>query len=246
MTPTATIQPMTYHCPHCNTAVEAQPTHDDAVTVCPSCKQAFKLALPVAVPDGPAQPDIVLPPGVENPAETEPLMATAAADPPESAIDTIRLSMWRRYPLRCGAYVLGILAGSAIAFWMLSVDLPWMAAIVGIVVGYLLVRLIVWWMRMHNTTLTITDRRCVLETGLFTRATTEFGRKEIVDVHVSQGVLNRLLNVGDLVIVSNNGSKKELVVMAVPDPDSVAHKMAVPPQPPEPVPPPPPQATLVE
>ena len=110
-------------------------------------------------------------------------------------------------------------------------EAEWLALIAGVPLAYLVYRAGSWWLQMRNTTLTITDQRCVLETGVFTRQATEFGKQDISDVRVSQDPIMRVLNVGDLVITSNNGTKKEIVVMAVPDPEKVVRKISIAPPP---------------
>src|SRR5262245_56221397 len=122
MTPTA--QPtLTYHCPYCTTAVEAHPHSAGEVAICPACHQAFKLQPPAPCPPASVAPAIALPPGVQAPAPAAQAAPVAVAQPqaavaqpspaaaavpaeqaPESPGELIRVSMWRRYPLRCLAY----------------------------------------------------------------------------------------------------------------------------------------------
>jgi uncharacterized membrane protein YdbT with pleckstrin-like domain len=67
----------------------------------------------------------------------------------------------------------------------------------------------------------VTSKRLILTTGVFSRETTEIALPDVVDVHVHQDLLMRLLDVGDLAIVSK-ADGRQLVVMAVPHPRSVA------------------------
>jgi hypothetical protein len=242
---TPTIQPLTYHCPHCHTTIEARPERAEEVVTCPSCKQAFKLELPSAMPDEAPPAGIVLPPGVEPPATPPPAATPAApaAEPvtaavpttetPEGPGETIRVSMWRRYPLRCLAYAVGSAIGIALVVWLLVEGLNILALIAGAVLAYLVFRAVGWWLQMYNTTLTITDRRCIIQTGVFSRQATEFARKDITNLHISQDGLMRLLDVGDLIIHTNTGEQHEVVLMAVPHPEIVAQKIAIPPPPPQ-------------
>jgi membrane protein YdbS with pleckstrin-like domain len=250
MTPTVTPT-LTFHCPHCNATLEAAPASADEVALCPSCHQTFKLELPCANQE-PA-PALLLPRGVEPPvappvaaplppapvaaapvpvstpvpaAATPPAVAAPVVEQPESAGEQIHVSMVRRYPGRCLAYFVVTVAAIAGIVWSLDQDYNILAMVIGGVLAFVAFRFGTWWLRMHNTTLTITDRRCIIETGLFTREAAEIGRKDVIDVHVSQGPIMRLLNVGDLVIRSDAGTRKEIVLMAVPDPDAVVKKIA--------------------
>jgi uncharacterized membrane protein YdbT with pleckstrin-like domain len=258
MTPTVTPT-LTFHCPHCNATLEAAPTGADEVALCPSCHQTFKLDLPC---DHQAAPAILLPSGVEPPpiappvAEPHPHAPQAAApavypavapvmapaptpavaaplvEQPETFGELIHVSMVRRYPARCLAYFVVTVACIAGIVWSLDQNYTIVAMILGGILAFVAFRFGTWWLRMHHTTLTVTSRRCIIETGLFTREAVEIPRRDVSDVHVSQGPFMRLLNVCDLVIRSEAGARKEIVLMAVPDPDNVVKKIT-------PLPPPP-------
>jgi hypothetical protein len=45
---------------------------------------------------------------------------------------------------------------------------------------------------------------------------------EVAGIQVNQGILTRLLNIGDLVIQSETGERKQFVIMAIPNPNQVA------------------------
>jgi membrane protein YdbS with pleckstrin-like domain len=167
------------------------------------------------------------------------VVVVPAAEVPESAGEAINVSMVRRYPARCLAYAVVIVASIAAAVWCLNSGYNLMAAVPGGVLLYLLVHVGAWWLRMRNTTLLVTDRRIVVETGLFTRHRTEFALKDVSDVLVAQDPIMRLFDVGDLVIRGDKGGHKEIVLMAVPHPDLVVQKIT-------PTPPAPAQAAAEE
>jgi membrane protein YdbS with pleckstrin-like domain len=228
-----TANSLIYRCPHCQTTVEVPPELTGQVVVCsaPGCGQPFKADLPVA---SPAAPNPLATNGVAQtaPAPTAPVAAAPTPAPapappqptlpPEVPLEVVRVSMWRRYPLRCLLYLLLTVASAIGIIVCLLQGLNVMAAVCAGVLVVVLVRFVPWWLRTRNTTLTITDRRCVLETGIFHRQATEFDRGNLVDVQVAQGGLMRLLNVGDLVISSDPEARKQFVLMAVPDPATVA------------------------
>jgi uncharacterized membrane protein YdbT with pleckstrin-like domain len=63
--------------------------------------------------------------------------------------------------------------------------------------GWLLVRAL--WRRL-NTELVITDRRVIYKTGFISRRTREMHMDKIVSVDVTQGIIGRVLNYGDITI----------------------------------------------
>jgi len=142
--------------------------------------------------------------------------------PVEVPLEIVRVSMWRRYPFRCLAYLLVILASIAAIAATLSQQMNVVAGIAAVVLALTLYRFVPWWLRMRNTTLTITTHHVVLETGIFHREATEFERRDVTDVRIAQGGLMRLFDVGDLVITVNARNPKQFVLMAVPDPATVA------------------------
>jgi hypothetical protein len=221
--------PLVYRCPHCGTAVEVQPQASEQVVICPSpaCGKPFQAELPAAHPEA----------GARLPPDTQPLPAQPVAPapapappveptlPPEEVLEVVRVSMWRRYPLRCLAYLVVTVASAVGAIIALTQNLNLVAAIAAVVLLVTLVRFVPWWLRMRNTTLTITTRRVILEKGVWHREASEFERGDLIDVRVSQSGLMRLFNVGDLVISSDVDSKKQSVLMAVPDPATVAEHL---------------------
>lgn len=246
-------QTLTYHCPHCNTTIQAMPQADDEIVTCSSCQKQFKLELPAARPSDTPPQGILLPPGVEpEPAPAaQPVEQRGAVEQrrvvehhetgqglapdaeQEGPAEEIALSMIRRYPIRCMMYVVAILLGIVGTVYFAVMDYPYLALIVGAVLALVIVKATTWWIRMNNTKVVITNRRCVIETGVFSREATEISRNELTNIHVSQNMVMRLMNVGDLVITSETGDKREIVIMAVPDPEYVVSKMAPPPPPPQ-------------
>jgi len=148
-----------------------------------------------------------------------PAPASTSAEMP---LEIIRVSMWRRYPFRCMAYLLLVVASSIGAIVALSQEMNVLAGIAAAVLLLTLYRVVPWWLRMRNTLLAITTHRVILETGVFHREATEFERSDVVDVRISQSWLMRLFNVGDLVITIDSRARKQFVLMAVPDPTTVA------------------------
>jgi uncharacterized membrane protein YdbT with pleckstrin-like domain len=159
-------------------------------------------AIPVATPAAPAEP----------PAEVE--------------LFFVHPSMGRRYPLRCAAYAVLTVAAVASGIWAFSANHPWFGiALLGIG-AFLVARFAYWYAKMSATSLLVTNRRIILQTGVLTRQASEFALEAVTDIEVQQGFLGRLLNVGDLVISTGTGSdRRQMVVMAVEQPLAVADRI---------------------
>jgi hypothetical protein len=244
------VHALTYRCPHCGTTVEVLPQSAGEVVLCPhpGCGKPFRAEVPGSCPE-PAR-DLVVPGGKPArhgdasgeavvaaappaPAVAPPPPAPAAAPavvpaptvPDDQPLEVIRVSMGRRYPLRCLIYLV-LVAGSSVGIILfLSQGLNVLAGISAAVLLVVLLRFVPWWLRMRNTLLMITNRRVMLETGVLHHEATEFERGELIDVRVLQHGLMRLFDVGDLVITSGSAAKKEVVLMAVPHPEEVAEHL---------------------
>jgi hypothetical protein len=81
---------------------------------------------------------------------------------------------------------------------------------------------------MCFTTLTLTNLRLSLERGAIRRETTEMRRDQITDLQVLQTLPMRWLDVGDLILTGHSGERKQLVIMAVPRPETVAELLRAP------------------
>ena len=93
-----------------------------------------------------------------------------------------------------GFYILGLLAAvvaGAIAFLVSGAGLA--AAVAG---GIFVVLLIVGWLKRVSTRYSITDRRMRIQRGIISRNVEETRVDRVQNVTVSQGVLERILQVG--------------------------------------------------
>jgi len=233
-------QTLTYKCPHCGTPVEVEPRAGENIVVCPSeqCKKPFQVAVPVAEPIEPlageehhdyhepvgAHKEPANPLEHKQPAEQKPIAAPVAVRPDEqeTAGQQIHLQMFRRYPLRVLAHLAAAIGGLVAMIWCLDRNYLTGAALCGVLAVVATGRFVVWWMRMRDTILTITNKRLVLETGVWSRQSTEIFFNDVQDVRVHQGILSGWFNVGDLAIIVSRGAKETVVIMAVPDPINVA------------------------
>src|SRR5262249_25149250 len=133
--------------------------------------------------------------------------------------------VFRRYPFRCLGYLAALAAGVAMAVFFMSRGHEYLALLGVAVSGVVVYRLLLWWLRMRYTTLTITSKRCILESGIFTRQTAELLKNDLADVQIQQNFFQRLVDIGDVVLVSKPGEPQRLVIMAVHSPEVVANQI---------------------
>ena len=212
---------------------------------CPAegCHQAFRVEVPVAEPIA----SLDMPPSVQQAAAPVQQAAApvqqATAPPPHTTTptsqvspsrkapsgaeerQTIHLKMFRRYPSRCLAYLLLVAAPASAGVSLILKDWPKLGIACLTLGALVLCRLIAWWLRMRRTTMTLTRQSCVLESGIFSRQGIAIDLPSVTDVQVKQGLLGRLLNVGDLVVSHDNGEMQQVVLMAVPAPGKIADRL---------------------
>jgi uncharacterized membrane protein YdbT with pleckstrin-like domain len=81
-------------------------------------------------------------------------------------------------------------------------------------------RLLSWWIATKVDRLKIKDDEIVWTHGLLSKQYVEIGLGSVRTVRVSQSLLQRILNAGD-VIVFTSGDAPELVIRGLPNPDAV-------------------------
>lgn len=227
-----------YKCPHCEAPVEFEPRDKDEVITCPRCDRPFEAKLPaaepasgplVATPDGPAFAEgngngtvAASPAAAPAAAEAPPAQAPVEEEVERTVVD-VRPHMFRRYPGRyvglIGLLVTGV-AGLVIAItyslWLLAV----VAAVVLANAAYQFAR---WALRVRATRLTITNKRTIVQHGMFKRERVELQHEDLDTLKVYQTFWNRQFNTGDLAVtINSDGGKQQVFVMALPDPTGLA------------------------
>jgi uncharacterized membrane protein YdbT with pleckstrin-like domain len=81
-------------------------------------------------------------------------------------------------------------------------------------------RLLTWWIATKVDYLKIKDDELVWTHGLLNKQYVEISLKSVRTVRVSQSLLQRIMNAGDVTIYTS-GDAPELVVKGLPDPDAV-------------------------
>lgn len=115
----------------------------------------------------------------------------------EETLLTVHPSMFRDHPLAFALILLASLVGIGIPF------------------------LIAWWLRVHHTTLIVTNKRTTLQQGILAKFTSEVLHAHVRNIQVSQTFGQRLMGVGSLAISSAGQADVEIRIEGVPDPDGI-------------------------
>lgn len=214
-------QLLAYRCPHCGKVMEVEPTNGNRILTCPNpdCQKPFQLDVPRAEP----APTLILPEQAREETAEAPAVPPVAQVAPlaEPELRAVRPTMFRRFPLRFLLLTIFVVGGLAAVVY--GVMTGWtLVTISGGAFGlYGAVRLLFWWLRMRNTVLTVTTRRCTLRTGLFAGQTVEVIHGDVHDAQVVQSWRDRLFGVGDIVISGGNGNAPLMHVLGVPNAEGI-------------------------
>ena len=124
-------------------------------------------------------------------------------------------SMFRNHPL---LYLLNLIAiGGGIGL-ILSNSL-WIALTVS---GLGVAVWLGWWLSAISVSLTVTDKRTILRKGILSKYTNEVFHSSVRNIEISQSIMQRIFNVGDIVIASSSGQADlEVAVRGIPEPEMV-------------------------
>ena len=87
--------------------------------------------------------------------------------------------------------------------------------------GVGLVILGIWWLHTKAATLTVTNKRTIQRTGLFSRKTTEVLHRDVRNIEIDQSISQRMFGVGRIGIASAGQSGIEIQFSGIRDPDGV-------------------------
>ena len=108
-----------------------------------------------------------------------------------------RPSMWRNRP---------------ISFVLVLLLIPW---------GSGLIILAIWYLKVLGTRLVVSSERVTLRTGVLSKHINEVRHRDIRNVQISQGPLQRLFGVGTIGIASSGHGGIEIIVHGMRDPEQV-------------------------
>ncbi len=87
--------------------------------------------------------------------------------------------------------------------------------------GLGLVLLLVWWIQVLGTTLTVTNEQTTLRKGILSKYTNDVFHSNVRNIQVRQSFLQRLFNVGWVGISSAGQSGLEIEINGIQDPEKV-------------------------
>jgi uncharacterized membrane protein YdbT with pleckstrin-like domain len=127
--------------------------------------------------------------------------------PGERIVHRASLSHWR-YAF---SYLIGALLifGGLTVYVVASSDRNFLIASLA-VMGLGLLMIVVALIRRHTTELVLTDRRIITKRGFVSRDTVEMNLGKIESLHVSQGLLGRILGYGDVTVIGTGSSLEPL------------------------------------
>lgn len=99
--------------------------------------------------------------------------------------------------------------------------------VIGIVIFALAaLRLLTWWVSTRSDTLKITDEELLWTHGLLNKQYTEISMGSVRTVRVSQSLMQRMMNAGDITVFTT-GDLPELMVQGLPNPTRVRELVKV-------------------
>ncbi len=90
-----------------------------------------------------------------------------------------------------------------------------------VALGLGLVLLLVWWIQVLGTTLTVTNEQTTLRRGILSKYTNDVFHSNVRNIQVRQSFLQRIFNVGWVGISSAGQAGLEIEVSGIPDPHKV-------------------------
>jgi uncharacterized membrane protein YdbT with pleckstrin-like domain len=81
--------------------------------------------------------------------------------------------------------------------------------------------LVVWWIQVLGTTLTVTNEQTTLRKGILSKYTNDVFHSNVRNIQVRQSFWQRMLNVGWVGISSAGQSGLEIEINGIPDPEKV-------------------------
>lgn len=204
-------------CDKCEKTIEVEDSLAGTKIECPNCGDVNRI--PYA-PSG--KPEPAPAPGLRrsgsSPVASRADRPAALGLPPDSGPErhvlTIKPAMFRAHPF-LGAVVTVIWIGG-IAAALYFRNAWWLIA-----TGMGLIFLTGWWIKRQTIRLEITNKRCVLRKGLFSRATSEVLHDHVRNIQTGQTLVGRIFNVGSVGISSAGQDDIEIEVPDLPNPGKI-------------------------
>ncbi len=127
----------------------------------------------------------------------------------ESVVYRAAISSWKYFL----SYLAGILliAGAAVLMYLSPFEsAQWTRVLAIVLFSVGLATLLSAWLRQRTTELVLTDRRIIAKRGIMGRETVEMNLSKVESLHVSQGIMGRMLDYGDVAVVGTGSSLEPL------------------------------------
>ena len=179
------------------------------VIACPDCGRDVSTLAPVC-------PHC----GRPSPAGTTPIAPLAALTTPEQ-------TLWRGTPSpvklvgRIVEIVIIVIAVPLLFRWMSATNpglmtIGWL--VTGVLVAVEVIRFFSALIHLRSTLYTITNQRVMIEKGLLSKSLSEIDLRYIDDTQFFQGVVDRMLGIGNVTIISSDKETPTYVLQGVKDP----------------------------
>lgn len=200
-----TMKTFTFDCPECGQKLEADETMQGEIIECPSCGKEIRVPSPFKP---------------QNNRSTQANSKSAVierAEEEDSEHEIFKMCPARR------AYV-GKMVGSF--FWAILLSLvlffalPDISTFGGILLGFLIVPLtyLKIWIKTHSIEYRLTNERFFVKRGIISRHIDELELFRVKDVSSSQGVFQRLLGYGNILVLSTDDTCPKIVVEGIKSP----------------------------
>ncbi len=87
--------------------------------------------------------------------------------------------------------------------------------------GLGLVIFFIWWLKCLGSTLTVTDQKTTLRTGILAKNLNEVYHSDVRSIQVNQSFFQRIFGVGSIGISSAGQASIEITAAGIPDPGQV-------------------------
>ena len=81
------------------------------------------------------------------------------------------------------------------------------------------------WLEVRNTVYTLTDQRLKFTRGVFSKVTEDLELYRVRDTKFEQGFVERMLDLGDIVLFTTDASTPTVTLSFIPDADGVREKI---------------------
>ena len=156
---------------------------------------------------------------------TPPISAESPAD--EEELLKVHPSMFRNKPVKFMAWLIIGIAGLVLAmtdpfarYHLQNSRLICVAVGFGTVL-IVAIAFLLWWIRYRKVSLTVTNKRTILQSGLLSRYVKDVRHADVRMLVVKQGSLQRLLGVGSIAVASAATGESDIDVGGLPHPEKI-------------------------